>query len=64
MDHNGKFLPPKDEAEFAARAQEISLEAATSILDSLKHRREALVASIDQEINFYEKVVKFREIEA
>lgn len=61
MDPHGKFLPPKDEAEFAERSKDITLPAATSILDSLKHRREALVANIDAEIEFYEKVVKLRE---
>lgn len=63
MDPHGKFLPPKNEEEFAERAKEITLPAATSILDSLKNRREALVANIDAEIAFYEKVVEKRKEE-
>jgi hypothetical protein len=61
MDPHGKFLPPQNEEEFAKRAQDITLPAATSILSSLKERRKALVANIDAEIAFYEKVVKLKD---
>lgn len=61
MNPRGTFLPPKTEEEFKERAKEVSVEAATSILDSLVQRRKALVATIDQEIKFYEKVIEFKK---
>ena len=57
MDPHGKFIPPKDEAEFEKRVKEINLPAAVSILDTLKTRRAAMLKDIDAEIEFYEKVV-------
>lgn len=64
MDPHGKFLPPQNEEEFKKRAEEIQLPAAKSILESLKHRRAALIQNIDQEIEFYEKVIALKEGEA
>lgn len=61
MDPHGKFLPPQTEEEFQKRAAEVTLPAAISILDSLKERRKALVAAIDTEISFYEKVIKLKD---
>jgi hypothetical protein len=61
MDPHGKFLPPKNEEEFQARAKDITLPAAVSILDSLKQRKAALIVNIDAEIAFYEKVIKLKD---
>lgn len=61
MDPRGNFLPPKTEEEFQERAKDVTLQGATSILSSLKERRKALVASIDAEIAFYEKVIKLKD---
>lgn len=61
---NPTFKPPRDEAEFAARANELSLVGAQQLLRSLKKRRETTVKSIDEEIAFYEKVVTHKEAQA
>ena len=57
------FTPPQDEAEFNRRAGQLTLTGARSILRTLKERRKALVASTDQEMAFYEKVVEVKEAE-
>lgn len=61
MDPHGKFIPPKNEEEYRDRAKDITLDAAISILSSLKSRRDALVANIDSEIAFYEKVIEIKD---
>lgn len=61
MDPHGKFLPPTNEEEFRLRAKDVQLPVAKSILDSLKARRATIVANIDEEISFYEKVIAYRE---
>lgn len=61
MDPHGKFLPPKNEEEFRERAKDITIPAAESILSSLKERRKALVANIDAEIAFYQKVIELKD---
>lgn len=63
-DTHGKFIPATTEEEFTRRAADIQLPAARSILASLQERRKALVASIDAEIEFYEKVIVLKETEA
>lgn len=62
-DAHGKFLPATTEEELIRRAADIKLPAARSILESLQQRRTALVANIDQEIEFYEKVIALKEKE-
>lgn len=64
MDPRGNFLPPKSEAELKERAATIELGPAKSILTSLEARREAMVKSIDAEIDFYKKVIELKENEA
>ena len=61
MDPHGKFLPPQTEDEFMKRAKDITPAAATSILSTLEARREELVKNIDAEIDFYKKVIDYRE---
>ncbi len=63
MDPHGKFLPPKTDEEFKERAKDLTLQGAESILDSLEHRRAALVDNIDKEIAFYKKVVELKKDE-
>ncbi len=63
-DAHGKFLPATTEEEFLRRAADIQLPAAQSLLSSLHERRKALVASVDAEIEFYEKVIALKEQEA
>ena len=61
MDPHGKFLPPTTEEEFLSRAKDVQLPAANAILDSLRARRAELIRNVDLEIEFYEKVVTYRE---
>lgn len=63
-DAHGKFLPATTEEEFLRRAADIQLPAARSVLSSLQERRKALTASLDAEIDFYEKVIALKEKEA
>lgn len=51
------FKPPKDEAEFKARAAEITVSAAENMLGILRSRREQATKPIDAEILFYKKVL-------
>lgn len=63
MDPHGKFLPPKDDAEFKERSKDLTLAGAEAVLGSLQHRRKALVENIDAEIAFYERVVEEKKSE-
>lgn len=60
MDPHGKFLPPQTDEEFQERAKEVSTPAAQSILKTLRARKEAAIKSFDDEIKFYERVLKER----
>lgn len=57
MDPQGKFLPPQTPEEFKERADKISIDAAVSIIKTLKARRAAVVTALDTEIKFYENVI-------
>jgi hypothetical protein len=63
MDPHGKFLPPKDDAEFKERAKDLTLQGAEAVLGSLEHRRSAMVENIDLEIAFYKKVIEEKKSE-
>jgi len=63
-DAHGKFIPVTTEEELIRRAADIQLPAAQSLLASLQERRKGLVANIDAEIEFYEKVIALKESEA
>lgn len=56
-----EFKPPQNDEEFKARAATVTTEGARAVLNSLKHRRAALVKNIDEEIEFYERILKERE---
>lgn len=56
------FRPPETEAEFETRAAEIDTRSAKVMLNTLKKRREDLVAQINPEIEFYAKILKQRGV--
>ena len=61
---NPQFQPPKTDAEFEERAKLVDTKAARSLLTSLRERRKAAVVALDQEIEFYERVLRERGEEA
>jgi len=59
-----KFTVPKNEEEFKKMAEPISIEGAQAVLHSLVTKKHQLVKPLDDEINFYVKVIKYKETQS
>ncbi len=57
---DSKFVPPKDEKEFQERSAKVTAQAAQQMIKALRHRREAAIKPIDDEIRYYKKILDIR----
>lgn len=55
-----QFKPPKDDAEFEKRADEMTLNGTKSLLVARRRQREAAVKPFDDEILFLKKVLRHK----
>lgn len=53
-----QFKPPKDEAEFEKRANEMTIEGAKGVLQVRKRQKAEAMKPFDAEIEFLQKVLK------
>lgn len=58
-----EFKPPASQDELKRRAADISIDGARAVINSLKKRKAAAIAPLDQEIKFYQDVIKLKENE-
>lgn len=55
------FKPPVTDEEFRERADKVTMDGARSVLGSLERRREEMLKPIDQEIKYWESVIKYKQ---
>lgn len=57
-----QFKPPKDEAEFEKRADEMTIEGAKGVLSIRRKQRVEAIKPFDEEIKFLEKVLRRKDV--